>query len=164
MTINLKEIGAQFEKAKNKAKKLALASATAAFIALSASSCDSQPTTGSWNKTAKGDYKSGKTEQLIEKNDAKIQELVNIYNEYFDDYEKRQQKLIALQASGDTKGYQVEWERVQEHKTTIQKLEREIDSHGNKKMELKKYHARGRKAMAEDVSWSFKRRSFIELQ
>ncbi len=57
-----------------------------------------------------------------------------------------------MQASGDTKGYQVEWERVQEHKTTIQKLEREIDSHGNKKMELKKYHARGRKAMAEDVS------------
>lgn len=151
-TLNFKEIGAQLKEAKNRAKQLSLATATAAFITLSASSCNSQPTTGSRNKTAKGDFKSGKTEQLIEKNDAKIQELVKIYNEYFDDYEKRQQKLIALQASGDTKGYQVEWERVQELKTTIQKLEREIDSHGNKKMALKKYHARGRKAMAEDTS------------
>ncbi len=163
-TLNFKEIGAQLKEAKNRAKQLSLATATAAFITLSASSCNSQPTTGSRNKTAKGDFKSGKTEQLIEKNDAKIQEMLAIYNEYFDDYEKRQKKLIALQASGDTKGYQVEWERVQEHKTTIQKLEREIDSHGNKKMALKKYHARGRKAVAEDASWSFKRRSFIELQ
>ncbi len=47
--------------------------------------------------------------------------MLAIYNEYFDDYEKRQKKLIALQASGDTKGYQVEWERVQELKKNDRK-------------------------------------------
>lgn len=108
MNLNLKEIGAQFKAAKNKVKNLALSTATATFIALSASSCNSQPTTGSRNKTAKEDFKSGKTEQLIEKNDAKIQEMIAIYNEYFDDYEKRQKTLIALQANGDTKAYQIE--------------------------------------------------------
>lgn len=165
-TLNFKEIGAQLKEAKNRAKQLSLATATAAFIALSASSCDSQPTTGSRNKTAKGDFKSGKTEQLIEKNDAKIQESITIYNEYFDDYEKRQKKLIALQASGDTKGYQVEWERVQDLKKTIEKLENEIDDALTKKDNLKIYKNRGRQATAEDLTGSvaLKRRSFIEAK
>lgn len=165
-TLNFKEIGTQLKKVKDKAKKLSLTTATAAFIALSASSCDSQPTTGSRNKTAKGDFKSGKTEQLIEKNDAKIQEMLAIYNEYFDDYEKRQKKLIALQASGDTKGYQVEWERVQDLKKTIKRLENEIDDALTKKDNLKTYKARGRKAAAGEPTNSakLKRRTFIETR
>ncbi len=165
-TLNFKEIGAQLKEAKNRAKQLSLATATAAFITLSASSCNSQPTTGSRNKTAKGDFKSGKTEQLIEKNDAKIQEMLAIYNEYFDDYEKRQKKLIALQASGDTKGYQVEWERVQELKKTIENLENEIDDALTKKDKLKTYRGRGRKAAAGEPTSSstLKRRTFIEAK
>lgn len=166
MAMNFKEIGTQFKEDMKKLKKPALTTATAAFIALSASSCDSQPTIGSRNKTAEDDFRSGKTEQLIEKNDAKIQELISIYNEYFDDYEKRQKTLISLQASGDTKGYQVEWERVQELKTTIQKIENEIDRTRDKKDDLKKYHARGRKASAGEtqVSDHLKRRTFIEVR
>lgn len=169
MNLNLKEIGAQFEQAKNKARKLTLTSATAAFIALSASSCDSQPTTGSRNKTAKEDFKSGETEQLIEKNDAKIQEMIAIYNEYFDDYEKRQKTLIALQANGDTKAYQIEWKRIQDLKKTIEKLEDEIDAALDEKDDLKTYKARGRKAAAGESNSpqkteTLQRRSFIEAK
>lgn len=169
MAIHFKEIWAQFEKAKKRIRKLTLNTATAAFIALSASSCENQPTIGSRNKTAKEDFKSGKTEQLIERNNAKIQEMIAIYNEYFDDYEKRQKKLIALQASGDAKGYQIEWKRVQDLKKTIEKLENEIDDALTKKDDLKIYKARGRKAAAGEPdspqpTETLRRRTFIEVK
>lgn len=126
---------------KNKAKPTAVALATA----LTMTACDWQPSTGSTFSTAKGDYLDGTTTELLQENQKKTEVLIDIYNEYFDSYEKRKKVVVELASDGDHRGAAIESQRIADLEKMILETEEEIDKLRKEKLNLQEYKKRGRR-------------------
>lgn len=101
---------------------------------------------------AQKDYESGETTEQIAKNDAKIKSLIDAYDYYYNEIQRRQKNLAALEASGDIRWARAERERIKELVETLEDTEKQIDKAQNKKVELDKYNQEGKVASESDAA------------
>lgn len=159
---NLKEIGQSFKEQAGKVGKIALSTATAAFLTLSAQSCD---------QSAKN-YTSWETEKNIEAAKSELQVLIEAYNKYFDTYEQYQRDFVLLESEGDIGACKNLSKKMEALKGTIEKTEKKIDKKGDKILDLTEYFYKGKEKAAgkeaKDNSYSsngqMKRRTFEEYR
>ena len=132
------------QKAPAKRKKL---KNTAAFIASSIAIV--LGTTGC--KGAAEKYESWEAKQEIAANKAAIKLLIEQYNDYFTDYEKCSDDMVALQAAGDIEGFEKVFKKREKLKERIKEIEKKLIKNpwrplifqisfikGNKKLKRKK--------------------------
>ena len=134
-SIDYKETGRKF--------KIALwASAAALLLAL----------TGC--KNAQKDYEEGVTSEQMAKNDARISSLKDSYEFYYQEIQRRQQNLLALEAAWDIAWARKERERIKELIAALKDTEKQIDEASNKKVDLEKYNQEGKVASeTENAGW-----------
>ena len=136
--------------------------ATSAFLLNSMTSCTS----------AADKYQSWEIQLEIKQEKAKLKAEIEAYNQYFDIYENFKKDMVALQAKGDIWGYQNVYNKSEELKATIEKVEKEIDERADELLELQKELNKGKEEFGVDqiqnqnmpTSWNLKRRSFVEYK
>ena len=159
---NLKEIWRQFTEAMKGRGKMFVVAATSAFLLNSMTSCTS----------AADKYQSWEIQLEIKQEKAKLKTEIEAYNQYFDIYENFKRDMVALQAKGDVWGYQNVYNKSEELKATIEKVEKEIDERADELLELQKELNKGKEEFGVDqiqnqnvpTSWNLKRRSFVEYK
>ena len=123
--------------------KLALWASAAALL-LTLTSC----------KNAQKDYEEGVTSEEMAQNDARIKSLKDSYEFYYQEIQRRQQNLLALEAAGDIPWARKERERIKELIAALKDTEEQIDKASNKKVDLEKYNQEGKVASeTENAGW-----------
>ena len=159
---NLKEIWRQFAQVAKKRGRTFVVAVTSAFLLNSMTSCTS----------AADKYQSWEIQLEIKQEKAKLKTEIEAYNQYFDIYENFKKDMVALQAKGDIWGYQNVYNKSEELKATIEKVEKEIDERADELLELQKELNKGKEEFGVDqiqnqnipTSWNLKRRSFVEYK
>lgn len=159
---NLKEIWRQFAEVAKRRGRTFVVAVTSAFLLNSMTSCTS----------AADKYQSGEIQLEIKQEKAKLKTEIEAYNQYFDIYENFKRDMVALQAKGDIWGYQNVYNKSEELKATIEKVEKEIDERADELLELQKEFNKGKEEFIADqiqnqnipTSWTLKRRSFVEYK
>ena len=159
---NLKEIWRRFAQVVEKRGRTFVVAVTSAFLLNSMTSCTS----------AADKYQSGEIQLEIKQEKAKLKTEIEAYNQYFDIYENFKKNMVALQAKGDVWGYQNVYNKSEELKATIEKVEKEIDERADELLELQKELNKGKEEFGVDqiqnqnvpTSWNLKRRSFVEYK
>lgn len=159
---NLKEIWRQFAQVAKKRGRTFVVAATFAFLLNSMTSCTS----------AADKYQSWEIQLEIKQEKAKLKTEIEAYNQYFDIYENFKRDMVALQAKGDIWGYQNVYNKSEELKATIEKVEKEIDERADELLELQRELNKGKEEFGVDqiqnqnmpTSWNLKRRSFVEYK
>ena len=159
---NLKEIWRRFAQVVEKRGRTFVVAVTSAFLLNSMTSCTS----------ASDKYQSGEIQLEIKQEKAKLKTEIEAYNQYFDIYENFKKNMVALQAKGDVWGYQNVYNKSEELKATIEKVEKEIDERADELLELQKELNKGKEEFGVDqiqnqnvpTSWNLKRRSFVEYK
>lgn len=159
---NVKEIWKRFTEAVNRRGRTFVVAVTSAFLLNSMTSCTS----------AADKYQSGEIQLEIKQEKAKLKTEIEAYNQYFDIYENFKRDMVALQAKGDIWGYQNVYNKSEELKATIEKVEKEIDERADELLELQKEFNKGKEEFIADqiqnqnipTSWTLKRRSFVEYK
>lgn len=159
---NLKEIWRQFAQVAKKRGRMFVVAATSAFLLNSMTSCTS----------AADKYQSWEIQLEIKQEKAKLKTEIEAYNQYFDIYENFKRDMVALQAKGDIWGYQNVYNKSEELKATIEKVEKEIDERADELLELQRELNKGKEEFGVDqiqnqnmpTSWNLKRRSFVEYK
>lgn len=159
---NLKEIWRQFAQVAKKRGRTFVVAVTSAFLLNSMTSCTS----------AADKYQSWEIQLEIKQEKAKLKTEIEAYNQYFDIYENFKKDMVALQAKGDIWGYQNVYNKSEELKATIEKVEKEIDERADELLELQKELNKGKEDFGVDqiqnqnipASWNLKRRSFVEYK
>ena len=159
---NLKEIWKQFTEAMKGRGRTLVVAATSAFLLNSMTSCTS----------AADKYQSGEIQLEIKQEKAKLKTEIEAYNQYFDIYENFKKDMVALQAKGDIWGYQNVYNKSEELKATIEKVEKEIDERADELLELQKELNKSKEESIVNkiqnqntsTSWKLKRRSFEEYK
>ena len=144
LTSSEKALNRKEPRAKNSWKKLkntAAIIASSIAIVLATTSC----------KGAAEKYESWKAEQEIAANQAAIDLLIEQYNDYFTDYEKCFDDMVALQAAGDIGGYKKVFKKSKQLEERIKEIEKKLIKNpwrplifqisfikGNKKLKRKK--------------------------
>jgi len=119
-----------------------------------------------------GKYQSWEIQLEIKQEKAKLKSEIDAYNQYFDIYENFKKDMVALQAKGDIWGYQNIYNKSEELKETIEKVEKKIDERADELLELQKEFNKGKEEFIADqiqnqnipASWTLKRRSFVEYK
>lgn len=130
-------------RAKNSRKKL---KNTAAIIASSIAIV--LGTTGCEGAAEK--YKSWKAEQELAANQAAIDLLIEQYNDYFTDYEKCFDDMVALQAAGDIGGYKKVFKKSKQLEERIKEIEEQIDKKSMKTLDLSDKFYKGKQKAEEE--------------
>lgn len=159
---NLKEIWRKFAQVVEKRGRTFVVAATSAFLLNSMTSCTS----------AADKYQSWEIQLEIKQEKAKLKTEIEAYNQYFDIYENFKKDMVALQAKGDIWGYQNVYNKSEELKATIEKVEKEIDERADELLDLQKELNKGKEEFGVDqiqnqnmsTSWNLKRRSFVEYK
>ena len=159
---NLKGIWRQFAQVAKKRGRTFVVAATSAFLLNSMTSCTS----------AADKYQSWEIQLEIKQEKAKLKTEIEAYNQYFDIYENFKRDMVALQAKGDIWGYQNVYNKSEELKATIEKVEKEIDERADELLELQRELNKGKEEFGVDqiqnqnmpTSWNLKRRSFVEYK
>ena len=159
---NLKEIWRRFAQVVEKRGRTFVVAATSAFLLNSMTSCTS----------AADKYQSWEIQLEIKQEKAKLKTEIEAYNQYFDIYENFKRDMVALQAKGDIWGYQNVYNKSEELKATIEKVEKEIDERADELLELQRELNKGKEEFGVDqiqnqnmpTSWNLKRRSFVEYK
>ena len=159
---NFKEIWRQFTKAVQRRGRTFVIAVTSAFLLNSMTSCTS----------AADKYQSGEIQLEIKQEKAKLKTGIEAYNQYFDIYENFKKDMVALQAKGDIWGYQNVYNKSEELKATIEKVEKEIDERADELLDLQRELNKGKEEFGVDqiqnqnipTSWNLKRRSFVEYK
>lgn len=159
---NLKEIWRQFAQVAKKRGRTFVVAAISAFLLNSMTSCTS----------AADKYQSWEIQLEIKQEKAKLKTEIEAYNQYFDIYENFKRDMVALQAKGDIWGYQNVYNKSEELKATIEKVEKEIDERADELLELQRELNKGKEEFGVDqiqnqnmpTSWNLKRRSFVEYK
>lgn len=159
---NRKEIWRQFAQVAKKRGRTFVVAVTSAFLLNSMTSCTS----------AADKYQSGEIQLEIKQEKAKLKSEIDAYNQYFDIYENFKKDMVALQAKGDIWGYQNVYNKSEELKETIEKVEKKIDERADELLELQKEFNKGKEEFIADqiqnqnipTSWTLKRRSFVEYK
>jgi len=119
-----------------------------------------------------GKYQSWEIQLEIKQEKAKLKSEIDAYNQYFDIYENFKKDMVALQAKGDIWGYQNIYNKSEELKETIEKVEKKIDERADELLELQKEFNKGKEEFIADqiqnqnipTFWTLKRRSFVEYK
>lgn len=159
---NLKEIWRRFAQVAKKRGRTFVVAATSAFLLNSMTSCTS----------AADKYQSWEIQLEIKQEKARLKTEIEAYNQYFDIYENFKRDMVALQAKGDIWGYQNVYNKSEELKATIEKVEKEIDERADELLELQRELNKGKEEFGVDqiqnqnmpTSWNLKRRSFVEYK
>lgn len=159
---NVKEIWKRFTEAVNRRGRTLVVAATSAFLLNFMTSCTSSA----------GKYQSWEIQLEIKQEKAKLKTEIEAYNQYFDIYENFKKDMVALQAKGDIWGYQNIYNKSEELKETIEKVEKKIDERADGLLELQKEFNKGKEDFIADqiqnqnipTSWTLKRRSFVEYK
>lgn len=159
---NLKEIWRRFAQVVEKRGRTFVVAATSAFLLNSMTSCTS----------AADKYQSGEIQLEIKQEKAKLKTEIEAYNQYFDIYENFKKDMVTLQAKGDVWGCQNVYNKSEELKATIEKVEKEIDERADELLDLQKELNKGKEEFGVDqiqnqnmpTSWNLKRRSFVEYK
>jgi len=105
-------------------------------------------------KNAQKDYEEGVTSEKMAQNDARIKSLKDSYEFYYQEIQRRQQNLLALEAAGDIPWARKERERIKELIAALKDTEEQIDKASNKKVDLEKYNQEGKVASeTENAGW-----------
>lgn len=99
---------------------------------------------------AAGKYKSWKAEQELAANQAAIDLLIEQYNDYFTDYEKCFDDMVALQAAGDIGGYKKVFEKSKQLEKRIKEIEKQIDKKSMKTLDLSDKFYKGKQKAEEE--------------
>lgn len=130
-------------KAKNSLKNLkntAAIIASSIAIVLATTSC----------KGAAEKYESWEAEQEIAANQAAIDLLIEQYNDYFTDYEKCFDDMVALQAAGDIGGYKKVFKKSKQLEKRIKEIEKQIDKKSMKTLDLSDKFYKGKQKAEEE--------------
>ena len=130
-------------KAKNSLKNLkntAAIIASSIAIVLATTSC----------KGAAEKYESWEAEQEIAANQAAIDLLIEQYNDYFTDYEKCFDDMVALQAAGDIGGYKKVFKKSKQLEERIKEIEKQIDKKSMKTLDLSDKFYKGKQKAEEE--------------
>ena len=138
---NLKEIWRQFAQVAKKRGRTFVVAATSAFLLNSMTSCTS----------AADKYQSWEIQLEIKQEKAKLKTEIEAYNQYFDIYENFKRDMVALQAKGDIWGYQNVYNKSEELKATIEKVEKEIDERADELLELQRELNKGKEECRSDT-------------
>lgn len=95
-------------------------------------------------------YKSWEAEQEIAANQAAIDLLIEQYNDYFTDYEKCSDDMVALQAAGDIGGYKKVFKKREKLKERIKEIEKQIDKKSMKTLDLSDKFYKGKQKAEEE--------------
>ena len=114
--------------------------ASSIAIALATISCEG----------AAGKYKSWKAEQELVANQAAIDLLIEQYNDYFTDYEKCFDDMVALQAAGDIGGYKKVFKKSKQLEERIKEIEKQIDKKSMKTLDLSDKFYKGKQKAEEE--------------
>ena len=143
LTSSEKALNRKEPRAKNSRKKL---QNTAAFIAssiaivLATTSC----------KGAAEKYESWEAKQELAANQAAIDLLIEQYNDYFTDYEKCFDDMVALQAAGDIGGYKKVFKKSKQLEKRIKEIEDKIDKKSMKTLDLSDKFYKGKQKAEEE--------------
>ncbi|MFC2696029.1 MAG: hypothetical protein ACFN4U_03200 [Candidatus Absconditicoccaceae bacterium] len=143
LTSSERALNRQKAPAKNSRKKLkntAAVIASSIAIALATTSC----------KGAAEKYESGEAEQEIAANQAAIDLLIEQYNDYFTDYEKCFDDMVALQAAGDIGGYKKVFKKREKLEERIKEIEKQIDKKSMKTLDLSDKFYKGKQKAEEE--------------
>ena len=119
---------------------------TAAFIASSIAIV--LGTTGCEGAAKK--YRSWEAKQEIAVNKAEIYALIEQYNDYFTDYEKCFDDMVALQAAGDIGGYKKVLKKREKLEKRIKEIENKIDKKSMKTLDLSDKFYKGKQKAEEE--------------
>ena len=97
-----------------------------------------------------GKYQSWEIQLEIKQEKAKLKSEIDAYNQYFDIYENFKKDMVALQAKGDIWGYQNIYNKSEELKETIEKVEKKIDERADELLELQKEFNKGKEEFIAD--------------
>ena len=95
-------------------------------------------------------YKSWEAEQKIAANQAAIDLLIEQYNDYFTDYEKCFDDMVALQAAGDIGGYKKVFKKSKQLEKRIKEIEKQIDKKSMKTLDLSDKFYKGKQKAEEE--------------
>lgn len=143
LTSSERALNRQKDPAKNSRKKLkntAAIIASSIAIALATTSC----------KGAAEKYESWEAKQEIVANKAAIKLLIEQYNDYFTDYEKCSDDMVALQAAGDIEGYKKVFKKREKLKERIKEIEKKIDKKSMKTLDLSDKFYKGKQKAEEE--------------
>lgn len=143
LTSSERALNRQKAPAKNSRKKLkntAAVIASSIAIALATTSC----------KGAAEKYESWEAEQEIAANQAAIDLLIEQYNDYFTDYEKCFDDMVALQAAGDIGGYKKVFKKREKLEERIKEIEKQIDKKSMKTLDLSDKFYKGKQKAEEE--------------
>jgi len=118
-------------------------------------------------------YKSWEAEQELAANQAAIDLLIEQYNDYFTDYEKCFDDMVALQAAGDIGGYKKVFKKSKQLEERIKEIEKQIDKKSMKTLDLSDKFYKGKQKAEEEKARNtssfgdyqptkLQRRSFLE--
>ena len=144
LTSSEKALNRKEARAKNSRKKKL--QNTAVFIASSIAIV--LGTTGCEGAAEK--YKSWKAEQELAANQAAIDLLIEQYNDYFTDYEKCFDDMVALQAAGDIGGYKKVFKKSKQLEERIKEIEKKIDKKSMKILDLSDKFYKGKQKAEEE--------------
>lgn len=97
-----------------------------------------------------GKYKSWEAEQELAANQAAIDLLIEQYNDYFTDYEKCFDDMVALQAAGDIGGYKKVFKKSKQLEKRIKEIEKQIDKKSMKTLDLSDKFYKGKQKAEEE--------------
>jgi len=137
---NLKEIWRQFAEVAKRRGRTFVVATTSTFLLNSMTSCTSSA----------GKYQSWEIQLEIKQEKAKLKSEIDAYNQYFDIYENFKKDMVALQAKGDIWGYQNIYNKSEELKETIEKVEKKIDERADELLELQKEFNKGKEEFIAD--------------
>ena len=144
LTSSERALNRQKAPAKNSRKKklqnTAAIIASSIAIALATTSC----------KGAAEKYESWEAKQEIAVNKAAIKLLIEQYNDYFTDYEKCSDDMVALQAAGDIGGYKKVFKKREKLKKKIKEIEKQIDKKSMKTLDLSDKFYKGKQKAEEE--------------
>ena len=137
--LNRKEARAKNSR-KNKLQNTAVFIASSIAIVLGTTGCEG----------AAGKYKSWEAEQELAVNKAEIYALIEQYNDYFTDYEKCFDDMVALQAAGDIGGYKKVLKKREKLEKRIKEIEKQIDKKSMKTLDLSDKFYKGKQKAEEE--------------
>ena len=95
-------------------------------------------------------YESWEAEQELAVNKAEIYALIEQYNDYFTDYEKCSDDMVALQAAGDIGGYKKVFKKSKQLEKRIKEIEKKIDKKSMKTLDLSDKFYKGKQKAEEE--------------
>lgn len=149
LTSSEKALNRKEPRAKNSRKKLkntAAVIASSIAIVLGTTGCEGAAEKyKSWEAE-----KAEEAKQEIAANKAAIKLLIEQYNDYFTDYEKCFDDMVALQAAGDIGGYKKVFKKSKQLEERIKEIEKQIDKKSMKTLDLSDKFYKGKQKAEEE--------------